>query len=86
VETKAPARPNPGLARVTHQAFRIMESNTGLTMVRCSAGVSPAIFLRLHTARMPAGRRRYEKRVFLLESNELQRWFSITHCARQGSL
>jgi hypothetical protein len=41
------------------------------TLVCCSGGVPPAMFLTLHTARMPAGRRHYEKPAFLHESKEL---------------
>jgi hypothetical protein len=65
METKASARPNPSLSRVSHQAFRIMESRFRMTMVCCSAGVSRVAFLTLYTARMPAGHRRYERPAFL---------------------
>lgn len=38
METKAPASPNPGLARVSHKAFRMIVSHSLMRMVRCNAG------------------------------------------------
>ena len=48
----------------------MLESHNRTRMVRCSAGVSPAIFPPPHSSRMPAGRQRYEKPAFLGDSPE----------------
>ncbi len=42
------------------------------TSMRCGASVPPAVFLASHRARMPAGRRRYEKRTSLCEPADLK--------------
>ena len=50
---------------------RLSMASHRMTMVRCGAGVPPAIFLTQHSAKTPASRRRRENRAFLCESDKL---------------